>query len=405
METSLQALRLEHSQHPMGKRLRPHGPSWEAPGLHWGSLAGGPAKYPCGGVQKPGLLNSSPTCGVWVLMGLVSLIPSEGTTAREQQRGQALSSGGFQSLGRERLSWKRPRAGFSGRGCRGTSLWAQGGTPRPTARAGSRRSGSGPWGLVQVIQELHSTGSFRAFHHWYSQLEHLEGKRSRGSRETLPGPSGQAMAAWCVHSVQAVSPSAVNMAVPTRFTTQPLWEQLLSWCDGLALQLCHEPGRFGEGDPGFLSGAQCPQVAFLKHHKAKPHFPSNKEAKRIPAPVGEPSAEGGGRLSREDAVPEDLLSVVANLSGCLPHMLPPKCPDSCLANKYRLITGACNNRLHKQPTEERGLSSPIACPCLTLRRAQAILGSSEAPPSCLQRISRTITSTCRRSPLPATDHD
>uniref|UniRef100_A0A8C9P5T6 Thyroid peroxidase n=1 Tax=Spermophilus dauricus TaxID=99837 RepID=A0A8C9P5T6_SPEDA len=45
-----------------------------------------------------------------------------------------------------------------------------------------------------------------------------------------------------------------------------------------------------------------------------------------------------------DAVPEDLLSLVANLSGCLPHMLPPKCPDSCLANKYRLITGACNNR-------------------------------------------------------------
>lgn len=45
-----------------------------------------------------------------------------------------------------------------------------------------------------------------------------------------------------------------------------------------------------------------------------------------------------------DAFPEDLLSTVADLSGCLPHMLPPKCPNSCLASKYRLITGACNNR-------------------------------------------------------------
>uniref|UniRef100_A0A8C6A778 Thyroid peroxidase n=1 Tax=Marmota marmota marmota TaxID=9994 RepID=A0A8C6A778_MARMA len=72
-----------------------------------------------------------------------------------------------------------------------------------------------------------------------------------------------------------------------------------------------------------------------------------------------------------DAVPEDLLSVVANLSGCLPHMLPPKCPDSCLANKYRLITGACNNRDHPRwgaantalarwlpPVYEDGFSQP-----------------------------------------------
>uniref|UniRef100_A0A8C6MG49 Thyroid peroxidase n=1 Tax=Moschus moschiferus TaxID=68415 RepID=A0A8C6MG49_MOSMO len=44
-----------------------------------------------------------------------------------------------------------------------------------------------------------------------------------------------------------------------------------------------------------------------------------------------------------DALSEALLSTIANLSGCLPHMLPPRCPDTCLANKYRLITGACNN--------------------------------------------------------------
>lgn len=45
-----------------------------------------------------------------------------------------------------------------------------------------------------------------------------------------------------------------------------------------------------------------------------------------------------------DVLPEDVLSTIANLSGCLPHMLPPTCPDTCLANKYRLITGACTNR-------------------------------------------------------------
>ncbi|PNJ20168.1 TPO isoform 15 [Pongo abelii] len=48
-----------------------------------------------------------------------------------------------------------------------------------------------------------------------------------------------------------------------------------------------------------------------------------------------------------DALSEDLLSIIANMSGCLPYMLPPKCPNTCLANKYRLITGACNNRKMK----------------------------------------------------------
>uniref|UniRef100_A0A286ZYA2 Thyroid peroxidase n=1 Tax=Sus scrofa TaxID=9823 RepID=A0A286ZYA2_PIG len=47
-----------------------------------------------------------------------------------------------------------------------------------------------------------------------------------------------------------------------------------------------------------------------------------------------------------DVLSEELLSTIANLSGCLPHMLPPSCPHTCLANKYRLITGACNNRDH-----------------------------------------------------------
>lgn len=45
-----------------------------------------------------------------------------------------------------------------------------------------------------------------------------------------------------------------------------------------------------------------------------------------------------------DHLSADLLTMIANISGCLPYMLPPKCPNNCLANKYRLITGACNNR-------------------------------------------------------------
>lgn len=45
-----------------------------------------------------------------------------------------------------------------------------------------------------------------------------------------------------------------------------------------------------------------------------------------------------------DVLSEALLNTIANLSGCLPHLLPLQCPDTCLANKYRLITGACTNR-------------------------------------------------------------
>ncbi|XP_057598664.1 thyroid peroxidase [Hippopotamus amphibius kiboko] len=72
-----------------------------------------------------------------------------------------------------------------------------------------------------------------------------------------------------------------------------------------------------------------------------------------------------------DVLSEDLLNTIANLSGCLPYMLPPKCPNTCLANKYRLITGACNNRDHPRwgasntalarwlpPAYEDGISEP-----------------------------------------------
>uniref|UniRef100_A0A8C3MJV2 Uncharacterized protein n=1 Tax=Geospiza parvula TaxID=87175 RepID=A0A8C3MJV2_GEOPR len=49
-------------------------------------------------------------------------------------------------------------------------------------------------------------------------------------------------------------------------------------------------------------------------------------------------------LHPNDHLSADLLTMIANISGCLPYMLPPKCPNNCLANEYRLITGACNNR-------------------------------------------------------------
>ncbi|NXU54274.1 PERT peroxidase, partial [Turnix velox] len=76
-------------------------------------------------------------------------------------------------------------------------------------------------------------------------------------------------------------------------------------------------------------------------------------------------------LHPTDILSADLLTIIANISGCLPYMLPPKCPNNCLANKYRLITGACNNREHPRwgasnsalarwlpPAYEDGLSQP-----------------------------------------------
>ncbi|KAB1267288.1 Thyroid peroxidase [Camelus dromedarius] len=72
-----------------------------------------------------------------------------------------------------------------------------------------------------------------------------------------------------------------------------------------------------------------------------------------------------------DVLSEALLNTIANLSGCLPHLLPLQCPNTCLANKYRLITGACTNRDHPRwgasntalarwlpPAYEDGISEP-----------------------------------------------
>ncbi|XP_067400986.1 thyroid peroxidase [Emydura macquarii macquarii] len=76
-------------------------------------------------------------------------------------------------------------------------------------------------------------------------------------------------------------------------------------------------------------------------------------------------------LHPSDLLSADLLNMIANISGCVPYMLPPKCPNNCLANKYRLITGACNNREHPRwgasntalarwlpPAYEDGISQP-----------------------------------------------
>uniref|UniRef100_A0A8C0DSA9 Thyroid peroxidase n=1 Tax=Balaenoptera musculus TaxID=9771 RepID=A0A8C0DSA9_BALMU len=76
-------------------------------------------------------------------------------------------------------------------------------------------------------------------------------------------------------------------------------------------------------------------------------------------------------LHRLDVLSEDLLKMIAHLSGCQPYMLPPRCPNTCLANKFRLITGACNNRDHPRrgaantalarwlpPAYEDGISEP-----------------------------------------------
>ncbi|KAF6106794.1 thyroid peroxidase [Phyllostomus discolor] len=105
--------------------------------------------------------------------------------------------------------------------------------------------------------------------------------------------------------------------------------------------------------------------------------PSSRAVSRA-AEVMEASVQALRRQARPgqarlptDALPADVLSTIANLSGCLAHMLPPRCPDSCLADKYRLITGACNNRDHPRwgasntalarwlpPAYEDGISEP-----------------------------------------------
>ncbi|XP_053316420.1 thyroid peroxidase [Spea bombifrons] len=45
-------------------------------------------------------------------------------------------------------------------------------------------------------------------------------------------------------------------------------------------------------------------------------------------------------------VPSEVISLISNVSGCIPQYVPSLCPNNCLALKYRHITGACNNRNH-----------------------------------------------------------
>ncbi|XP_053567314.1 thyroid peroxidase [Bombina bombina] len=44
--------------------------------------------------------------------------------------------------------------------------------------------------------------------------------------------------------------------------------------------------------------------------------------------------------------PSDVISIISNISGCLPLISSTVCVNNCLASKYRTITGACNNRNH-----------------------------------------------------------
>ncbi|XP_077165967.1 thyroid peroxidase [Paroedura picta] len=76
-------------------------------------------------------------------------------------------------------------------------------------------------------------------------------------------------------------------------------------------------------------------------------------------------------LLPSDLLSTDVLSKIANITGCLPYILPPKCPPNCMTHKYRHITGVCNNREHPRwgasntalarwlpPAYEDGLSQP-----------------------------------------------
>ncbi|KAM3856392.1 thyroid peroxidase [Vipera latastei] len=51
-------------------------------------------------------------------------------------------------------------------------------------------------------------------------------------------------------------------------------------------------------------------------------------------------------LSPNDQLSSEVFSVVSNISGCVSEMLPLKCQNNGATNKYRSITGACNNREH-----------------------------------------------------------
>ncbi|KAM4040370.1 thyroid peroxidase [Anomaloglossus baeobatrachus] len=45
-------------------------------------------------------------------------------------------------------------------------------------------------------------------------------------------------------------------------------------------------------------------------------------------------------------IPHHILSIIANKTGCVVPYNPPPCTNTCQDLKYRLITGACNNRNH-----------------------------------------------------------
>lgn len=115
-------------------------------------------------------------------------------------------------------------------------------------------------------------------------------------------------------------------------------------------------------------------------------------------PDSEAAAEGGpGQVgespvcpwhSPADALSEDLLTTIAEVSGCLPHMLPPKCPYTCLANKYRLITGACNNRYSLWCAEPRVRGGLDRARC---RREGALSTIGDVPTSELP-IPQSVTS-------------
>ncbi|KAG8580283.1 hypothetical protein GDO81_007222, partial [Engystomops pustulosus] len=70
-------------------------------------------------------------------------------------------------------------------------------------------------------------------------------------------------------------------------------------------------------------------------------------------------------------ISNEILSIVANITGCVPLYNPPPCTNTCRDVKYRLITGACNNRNHPSwgasntvlsrwlpPQYEDGISEP-----------------------------------------------
>ncbi|MGH0169230.1 UNVERIFIED_CONTAM: hypothetical protein FKN15_056178 [Acipenser sinensis] len=62
-------------------------------------------------------------------------------------------------------------------------------------------------------------------------------------------------------------------------------------------------------------------------------------------------------INATDLLSTDELKMIADMSGCLSHLQPPICPKHCLANKYRTITGACNNRWLPAQYED-GYSQP-----------------------------------------------